>query len=189
MLEFLKTPQVISVCCKVWESLLPCHWFLSHKIISRFSRRMGFQLRGFANISESSVSLDGLRAKTRWQCLHPAPTTRHHILISHQQEDLTVTLTALKGFPSGSNGKELLAMQETWVRSLGQDRGSLETGDGYPLQHSCLENSMDRGSWLATVHGITKSWTWLIEFLWRLWCQRIPEQADLNKDLSPLFQT
>ena len=118
---------------------------------------MGFQLRGFANISESSVSLDGLRAKTRWQCLHPAPTTRHHILISHQQEDLTVTLTALKGFPSGSNGKELLAMQETWVRSLGQDRGSLETGDGYPLQHSCLENSMDRGSWLATVHGVAKS--------------------------------
>ena len=129
------------------------------KIISRFSRRMGFQLRGFSKVSESSVLLDGLRAMTQWQCLHPAPITRHHILISHQQEDLTVTLTALKGFPSGSNDTESLAMQETWIRSLGQDRGSLETGDGYPFQHSCLENSMDRGAWLATVHGITKSWT------------------------------
>ena len=32
-------------------------------------------------------------------------------------------------------------------------------GNGNPLQYSCLENSMDRGSWWATVHGITKTWT------------------------------
>ena len=32
-------------------------------------------------------------------------------------------------------------------------------GDGNPLQYSCLENSMDRGTWWATVHGVTKSWT------------------------------
>ena len=31
-----------------------------------------------------------------------------------------------------------------------------------PLQYSCLENSMDRGAWWATVHGVAKSWTWLI---------------------------
>ena len=30
-------------------------------------------------------------------------------------------------------------------------------GNGYPLQYSCLENSMDRGVWWATVHGVTKS--------------------------------
>ena len=29
--------------------------------------------------------------------------------------------------------------------------------NGYPLQYSCLEKSMDRGAWWATVHGITKS--------------------------------
>ena len=29
-------------------------------------------------------------------------------------------------------------------------------GNGNPLQYSCLENSMDRGAWWATVHGITK---------------------------------
>ena len=32
-------------------------------------------------------------------------------------------------------------------------------GHGNPLQYSCLENPVDRGAWLATVHGVTKSWT------------------------------
>ena len=32
-------------------------------------------------------------------------------------------------------------------------------GSGYPLQHSCLENSMDRRAWRATVHGVAKSRT------------------------------
>ena len=32
-------------------------------------------------------------------------------------------------------------------------------GNGNPLQYSCLENSMDRGAWQATVRGVTKSWT------------------------------
>ena len=30
---------------------------------------------------------------------------------------------------------------------------------GNPLQCSCLENSVDRGAWQATVHGVAKSWT------------------------------
>ena len=32
-------------------------------------------------------------------------------------------------------------------------------GNGYPLQYSSLEISMDRGAFKTTVHGITKSWT------------------------------
>ena len=39
-----------------------------------------------------------------------------------------------------------------WGRSPGR-------GTGNPLQHSCLENSMDRGVWWAAVHGLQKSWT------------------------------
>ena len=31
--------------------------------------------------------------------------------------------------------------------------------NGNPLQYSCLENSMERGAWQATVQGVTKSWT------------------------------
>ena len=34
--------------------------------------------------------------------------------------------------------------------------GSPGEGKGYPLQYSCLENSMDRGTWQATVHGVTE---------------------------------
>ena len=52
--------------------------------------------------------------------------------------------------------KNLPAMQETPVQSQGQE-DSLEKGSGYPLQYSCLENSMDRGAWRATVHGVTES--------------------------------
>ena len=38
-----------------------------------------------------------------------------------------------------------------WGRSPGVE-------NGYPLQYSCLENPMDRGTWWATVHGVIKSW-------------------------------
>ena len=34
--------------------------------------------------------------------------------------------------------------------------GSPGEGTGYPLQYSCLENSTDRETWWATVHGVTK---------------------------------
>ena len=34
-------------------------------------------------------------------------------------------------------------------------------GNGNPLQCSCLENSLDRGAWWASVHGVKKSWTQL----------------------------
>ena len=33
--------------------------------------------------------------------------------------------------------------------------------NGNPLQYACLENSMDRGAWWATVRGVTKSQSWL----------------------------
>ena len=36
-------------------------------------------------------------------------------------------------------------------------------GNGNPLRYSCLENSMDRGAWQATVPGVSKSGTQLPE--------------------------
>ena len=36
---------------------------------------------------------------------------------------------------------------------------SLGEGNGNPLQYFCLGNPMDRGAWLVTVHGVTKSQT------------------------------
>ena len=42
---------------------------------------------------------------------------------------------------------------------------SLGEGHGNPLQYSCLENSMDRGAWRVTVHGVTKESEKLILFI------------------------
>ena len=42
------------------------------------------------------------------------------------------------------------------VGSIPESGRSLEEGNGNPLQHSCLENPMDRGAWWATVCGVTK---------------------------------
>ena len=39
-----------------------------------------------------------------------------------------------------------------------------DTGNGTPLQYSCLENPMDGGAWWAAVHGVTKSQTRLSDF-------------------------
>ena len=54
--------------------------------------------------------------------------------------------------------KNLPAMRETWVQSLGWE-DPLEKGKGHPLQYSGLKNSMD-----SIVHGVTKSWTQLNDF-------------------------
>ena len=34
-------------------------------------------------------------------------------------------------------------------------------GSSNPFQYPCLKSSMDRGAWRASIHGVTKSWTWL----------------------------
>ena len=47
------------------------------------------------------------------------------------------------------------------VGSIPGSRPSPGGGHDNPLQYSCLENSVDRGGWRATVHGASKSWTWL----------------------------
>ena len=65
------------------------------------------------------------------------------------------------GFPGGSDGKESGCNEGDLgsVPGLGRSPGE---ENGYPLQDSCLENSMDRGTWRATVHGVTKSQTGLV---------------------------
>ena len=63
-------------------------------------------------------------------------------------------------FPCSSDSKESackagdLNSVPGWERSPG-------VGICNPLQYSCLENSMDRGAWQATVHGVAWSQTWL----------------------------
>ena len=64
------------------------------------------------------------------------------------------------GFPSGTDGKESACNGGDLGSISGWGRSARE-GIGYPLQYSCLENSIDRGAWQATVHGIAQNWTQL----------------------------
>ena len=53
---------------------------------------------------------------------------------------------------------EWVAIDLGSIPGLGRSPGEK---NGNPLQHSCLENPMDRGAWRATVHGVTKRQTGL----------------------------
>ena len=66
----------------------------------------------------------------------------------------------LCGLPFSSNGKEPAcdAGDQGSIPGLGS---SSEEGNGNPLQYSCLENSMDREAWRATVFGVAKNRTQL----------------------------
>ena len=72
------------------------------------------------------------------------------------------------GFPGGPNSKESTFNEgdQGLIPGLGRSPGE---GKGYPLQYSCLENSMDRGTRRATVHGVAKSKTRLsyLHFLYQ----------------------
>ena len=86
------------------------------------------------------------------------------VLHSHEIFNFSVILSqgsseirAAWGFPGGSVVKNPPANAE--------DMGSIPGFGGFPrggnsnsLQYSCLRNSMDRGAWQATVHGVEKSW-------------------------------
>ena len=54
-----------------------------------------------------------------------------------------------------SDGKESACSWGDWglIHESGRSFGE---GNNYPLQYSCLKNSMDRGTWWVTVHGVTE---------------------------------
>ena len=64
----------------------------------------------------------------------------------------------LLDFPAGSESEETACSLGDLglIPGLGRSPGG---GNGNPLQYSSLENSMDRGVWWATVHGVTKGQT------------------------------
>ena len=67
-------------------------------------------------------------------------------------------------FPGGSDGKASAYNDAGDQGSIPRSGRSPGEGNGNPLQYSCLENPMDGGVWLATVHGVTKSQTQLSDF-------------------------
>ena len=69
--------------------------------------------------------------------------------------ELYCSIFVPRDFPGGSDGKEsaCTAGDLGSIPGLGTSPGE---GNGYLLQYSYLENSIDRGAWWTTVHGIAE---------------------------------
>ena len=89
------------------------------------------------------------------------PSVEMENLCEGQRWSLASRLSGvIMGFPGDTDTKESACNARNLgsIPGLGRSPGE---GNGNPLQYSCLENPMDRGAWRATVHEVTKSWTWL----------------------------
>ena len=91
--------------------------------------------------------------------LYPTPETTKSLVLLSQASNKQSYL--FMGFPAGTVVKNLPAnaggsRDEGSIPGSGRSPGG---GNGNPLQYSCLENPMERGTWWATVHGVTKSLT------------------------------
>ena len=99
-----------------------------------------------------------------FQCLkrHISCSLYHFLILCCRRSNYSIIvgfffplLMCSKGFPHISVGKESACN----AGDLGSIPGSGQSpgeGNGNPLQYSCLENPMDRGTWRATVHGVTR---------------------------------
>ena len=94
---------------------------------------------------------------------HCTPLGRHRLgslcytTASHKLTMYHYTWQCLLGLPWCSDGKESACNTGDLGSGPGLGR-SPGGGHGNPLQHSRLENPMDRGAWRATVRGVTKEW-------------------------------
>ena len=81
-------------------------------------------------------------------------------MISRKDKYFLMSLISV-GFPGGTVVKNMLPTTGD-ARVAGSIPGSGRSpgiGNGQPFQYSCLGNSMDRGAWRDTVHGVATSWT------------------------------
>ena len=110
-----------------------------------------------ASIKASSLGTSGLLSRH-----HPVqlvwPWNKQTFLCSRIQHFNLCGLIVHWGFPGGSDSKESAcnAGYLGLIPGLGRAPGE---GNGYPFQHSCLENSMSRGACWVTIHEVTNSQT------------------------------
>ena len=101
-----------------------------------------------------------IRNSTTFLLLHPfqeSERIKDHSAAHHKAFLIGFVFCTCLGFPVDSDGKETAfnSGDPGWISGSGRSPGE---GNGNPLQYACLENSMDRGAWWATVHGVIKSW-------------------------------
>ena len=95
--------------------------------------------------------------------------------VGHDWSDLAYSKWSFPELPQCLSGKESACRAGATgdTGSIpGSGRSSRE-GHGNPLQYSCLENPMDRGSWWATFHGVTKNRTQLKQLSMYTWASQV----------------
>ena len=91
---------------------------------------------------------------------HPWTLYLISLLVGDPSPPQSIEFTPSEGFPGDSVVKNPPANAGDLGSIPGSGRSPGE-GIGNSHQYSCLVNLMDRGAWRATVHGVTKSQTWL----------------------------
>ena len=131
---------------------------------------------------------DSLPSPWKWWSAFCLPQGNSSSYLTWQ---ITFTLFTEKGLVAQML-KNLSTMPETGSTSW--SRRSPGERNGYPLQYSCLENSMDRGAWWATVHWVpesdrTEQLTFHFFFLyWKLTlCQSCWLMISLNPHSYPIL--
>ena len=77
------------------------------------------------------------------------------ISLNYHSKHLLAAYQVSPGFPGGSDSKESACNAED-LGSIPELGRSLGEGNDNPFQYSCLGNSMDRGAWQVTVHGLKR---------------------------------
>ena len=114
------------------------------------------------NIVESTVRTSYIICDAQWQQEIAGPFVQKSLWITRwQQEILKPSAEPSEGFPVGSAGKESSCNagdtgMHCSIPGLGRSPG---VGNGNPLKYPCLENSLGRGAWWDTVHGVVRIWT------------------------------
>ena len=95
---------------------------------------------------------------------HMIPLKRHQFARGGLRADgriISKLILETRGFPGGTLAVKNLPAKAGDAASIPGSGRSPGRGNGNPLQDSSLGNPLDRGAWLATVHGVTKSQTGL----------------------------
>ena len=107
--------------------------------------------------SRMQLAAESLQEADKWSTLSADIEETFKTQVGFLLSGCCIVLLLL-GFPGDSDGKEYACQAGDLgsVPGLGRSPGE---GNGNPLQYSCLETSMDRGAWWATVHEVARSRT------------------------------
>ena len=124
---------------------------------------------------------------TAWDFSIPAYKL-HNLGWEHPSSSLSLFICKMGSFILKIQASRLVLVANAGdIKDAGSIPGSGRSprgGHGNPLQYSCLENPMDRGTWQATVHRVTKSRTWLKQLSTHAQVTRKVESSKTTRILS-----